>query len=121
MRNAFNEDGGATAVEFALVGPIFLLFMIGLIYTCMVFFTMGSMQYAVEAGARCASIQTTVCTSSATIVSYTQSQYLGPLVSPTFTYSTPACGHQVSSTTSFDFNIGWYKATVPLSAQACYP
>jgi len=115
------DDRGTSALEFAIVGPIFLLFMIGLTYTCLLLFTQASMQYAVEAGARCASIQTNVCTSSSTIVSYTRANYLGPIVAPSFAYSTPACGHQVSSTTSFDFDLRWLRVTLPLSATACYP
>jgi Flp pilus assembly protein TadG len=115
------DQHGATAVEFAIVGPVFLLLVIGMIYTCMLLFSMASMQYAVEEGARCASVKTTVCTDSASIVAYTQNAYYGPLNSPTFTYSTPACGHQVSSSTNFAFDIGLSTLTVPLAATACFP
>jgi Flp pilus assembly protein TadG len=115
------DTSGAAALEFAIVGPVFILFMIGTVYTCMMLFAESSMQYAVEAGARCASIQTTVCTSSSTTTTYAQNAYYGPLISPTFTYATPACGHQVNSTVTFGYNFGYLNLSVPLTATACYP
>ena len=123
-RNHFKslgDESGAAALEFAVVGPVFLLFMIGIAYSCMLLFTESSMQYAVEAGARCASVQTTVCTGSSTITTYAQNAYYGPIVSPNFTYATAACGHQVSSTVTFGYNFGYLNLSVPLSATACYP
>ena len=112
---------GATAVEFAIVGPIFLALTVGLMYGCLLLFSMASMQYAVEEGARCASVKTTVCTDSASTITYTQAAYYGPITAPTFTYATPACGHAVSSTTNFSFNFVFSTLVVPLSATACFP
>ena len=115
------SDRGTAAVEFAIVGPIFLMLIIGLIYTCMLLFTMGSMQFAVEEGARCASVQTTVCTNNATTISHALGAYYGPIAAPTFTSSLAACGHVVSSTTSFSFNMGLSSVNVPLTATSCFP
>ena len=117
----FGDASGAAALEFAIVGPVFILFMIGSVYTCMMLFAESSMQYAVEAGARCASVQTTVCTSSSTTTAYAQNAYYGPLISPTFTYAAATCGHQVSSTVTFGYNFGYLNLSVPLTATACYP
>lgn len=121
IRRILNDDIGATAVEFAIVAPIFLLLVIGMLYTCLLLFTMGSMQYAVENGARCAAIKKTVCADVATTISYTNASYYGPVTAPVFTYSTPACGHQVSGSTDFGYDIGIKKLMVPLAASACYP
>jgi Flp pilus assembly protein TadG len=115
------NEGGAAAIEFSIVGPVFLLMMIGAAYSCMLMFAQSSLQYAVEAGARCASVQTTVCTSGTAITTFAQNAYNGPLISPTFTYATAACGHQVNSSVNFGFNLGFWNATIPLSATACYP
>jgi Flp pilus assembly protein TadG len=121
LSRIFGDEGGAAALEFGIVGPIFLLFMIGTAYTCMMLFTESSMQFAVESAARCASVQTTVCTSSSAITTFAQNAYYGPIVSPTFTYSTPACGHQVASSTTFGYNFGYLNLSVPLTATACFP
>ncbi len=115
------DQRGSSALEFAIVGPVFLCLVIGLIYGCLLLFTMASLQYAVEEGSRCASVKTTVCTSSASTITYTQAAYLGPFTAPTFTSTTAACGHTVSGSTSFRFDIGLAALTVPLSAKACFP
>ena len=121
-RNSFIRDRrGSAAIEFAIVGPVFLMLVIGTIYGCLMLFSIASMHDAVEDGARCASVKATICTDSASTIAYTRAAYLGPVVTPTFTYSTPACGHAVTGSTSFNFNIGLAAMTVPLSATACFP
>lgn len=112
---------GATALEFAIVGPLFLALTVGLIYGCLLLFSTASMQYAVEEGARCASVKATVCTDSVSTINYTRAAYYGPITAPTFTYATPSCGHAVSSTTNFSFNFVFSTLVVPLSATACFP
>jgi len=115
------NERGTAAVEFAIVGPIFLSLTVGMIYVCMLLFSMASMQYAVEEGARCASVKTTVCTSNAATVTYTQNAYYGPLISPTFTSTNTGCGHQVHGTATFSLNTVVRTISVPLVANSCFP
>ena len=115
------DERGSPAVEFALVGPVFLLLMVGTIYVGLLLFSAGSMQYAVEEGARCASVKTTICTNSAATITYTTAADYGPIIAPTFTTSTPACGHAVTGTANFTFDFGLRTLTVPLSATSCFP
>ena len=121
LKSLFASDGGAAALEFAIVGPVFIMLTMGIIYLCLLLFSMASMQFAVEEGARCASVKTTVCTDSTSTINYTNAAYYGPLTAPTFTYANAACGHSVSSSTNFALFIGFTTLTVPLSAAACYP
>jgi hypothetical protein len=82
----------------------------------------ASLHFAVEDAARCASVKTTVCTSSTTIASYAATRYTGPSISPTFTYSTAGCGHTVTGTGTFSFNaIVPQLMSIPVSAKACFP
>jgi Flp pilus assembly protein TadG len=120
-RHFIPDDTGAAAIEFAIVGPVFLLLSIGLIYGCLVLFGIASLHYAVEEGARCASVKTTVCTSSDTTLTYTRAAYFGPLMSPNFTYAKQACGYAITGTATFQFNVGVVNVPVPLSATACFP
>jgi Flp pilus assembly protein TadG len=116
------DTRGTTAVEFALVGPVFIMLIVGVVYTSLLLFAMGSLQYAVEEAARCASVKTTVCTSSTSTASYAQSHFFGSLVlTPAFTSTTATCGHQVRATASYNLNIGLDSLTVPISAAACFP
>jgi Flp pilus assembly protein TadG len=116
-----SDDRGSAAIEFAIVGPVFLMLVIGMLYGCMMLFSMASMHYAVEEGARCASVKATVCPDSATTIAYTKTAYQGPSGLPTVTTSTPACGHAVTATKNFTFNFVLKSLTVPLSATACFP
>jgi Flp pilus assembly protein TadG len=112
---------GTTAVEFAIVAPVFIALLIGTIAVCIGLFLIGSLHFAVEDGARCASVKTTICSDAATTVAYTQSRYFGPDVSPTFTYATAACGNSVSASINYSMNVGFRTFVVPISATACFP
>jgi Flp pilus assembly protein TadG len=115
-----NQDG-TTAVEFAIVAPVFLLMVFGTIGLCFALFLIGSLHYAVEDGARCASVKTTICTDANSIVTYTTGRYMGPNVSPNFTYAAAACGNSVTGTISYSMNIGFRTFVIPISATACFP
>jgi Flp pilus assembly protein TadG len=119
--DAWSDERGTTAIEFAIVGPAFIILIIGIIYLCMALLTVGSLHYAVEDGARCASIRTAVCSDATTTVAYTQSRYFGPGSAPTFTYGAAACGKSVSGSINYNMDLGFKRVTVPIAATACFP
>ncbi len=125
MRNLLKslclDQQGTTAVEFAIIAPVFIALLIGTIALCVALFLIGSLHFAVEDGARCASVKTTICSDAATTVAYTQSRYFGPDVSPTFTYAAAACGNSVSASISYSMDVGFKTFVVPISATACFP
>ena len=112
---------GTAAVEFAFVAPVFILLAVGTFYLCLCLFLTGSLRYAVEQAARCASVKTTVCTDSSSIVTYAQNSYFGPGGTPNFTYAAAACGNSVSASMNYTLDIGLKTFTVPVSATACFP
>ena len=121
-KNITNDERGTTAIEFAIVGPVFIMLLIGILYLCMCLAVVGSMHFAVEEGARCASVKTTVCTDQSSTVSYTQNHYFGPGTLPTFTYNAAAaCGHSVTGTIKYVLDVGLKQFTVPVTASACFP
>jgi Flp pilus assembly protein TadG len=115
------NDQGTTAVEFAIVAPVFIALLIGTLTLCVGLFLIGNLHYAVEEGARCASVKTTICSNAATTVAYAQNHYFGPDVSPTFTYAAAACGNSVSASINYSMNVGFKTFVVPISATACFP
>lgn len=119
--NLWADDRGTSAVEFAILAPAFILLLVGAVYLCMGLFLVGSLDYAVEEGARCASVKTTVCSDSPTTLAYTQNQYFGPSPTPTFTYATAACGNVVSGSVIYVVNLGVTKVSVPVTASSCFP
>ncbi|MFZ3324568.1 MAG: TadE/TadG family type IV pilus assembly protein [Methylocella sp.] len=104
-------------MEFALVGPPFLMLLVGIMYTSVVVFSAASMHYAVEGAARYYSVNVS---SAAAAQSYAQSLYSG-VSSPTFTASNPACGCQVEGALNVVLGMGMAQWNIPLSATACFP
>ena len=119
-RFARARQGGA-AVEYAIVLPAFIVLLVGAFGAANLGFAINSLHYAVEDGARCAAVKTTICTDGPSTVTYAQSRYSGPQISPTFAYSASGCGHTVSATGAYQFMLGLTTLNVPLSASACYP
>jgi Flp pilus assembly protein TadG len=117
---ACSDSRGTTAVEFAIVSPVFIALVVGMMYTALCLFLVGSLHFAVEDGARCASVRTTVCSDATTTVAYTQSRYFGPS-SPAFTFATAACGKSVSASINYVAQLGLTQFTIPVSATACFP
>lgn len=121
-RQFCREHRGATAVEFALVFPAYILVVIGGLYACLGLFTATSLQYAVEQGSRCAAVNSSACTDGPSTVTYAQSHYLGLVgTTPTFTYATPSCGYSLTASVSYGFNLGMTSLSVPITATACFP
>lgn len=69
------DNRGATAVEFALVAPVFLMFVLALIDFGRVYWIKSTMQYAVEQAARYAMVNPTA--SNASLTTYAVSQVNG--------------------------------------------
>src|SRR5204863_9405375 len=90
------DESGASALEFAMIAPVFFLFIFGIVEAGMLFWTQTGMQHGAEMAARCATINSTLCPNPTAITSYATQQSFGlTLPTSTFTYSTPACGNQV--------------------------
>ena len=125
MRNfndhTWTEERATTAVEFAIIAPVFIFLLVGILYVCLALFAVGSLYYAVEEGARCASIASSNCSSPDGIIAYTKSRYFGPSSSPIFTYNVAACGNSVKASTNYVMDLAFKQFTIPINASACFP
>lgn len=118
------DEGGAAALEFAILAPVFFLIIFGIIAFGILFWTQVGLQHGAEMAARCASINTTLCPNGnpSAVTSYAMQQAFGlSLPASTFTYSTPACGNQVSATYTFVMPDILNLSPLTLTAQACFP
>ena len=115
------NDSGATAVEFAIVAPIFLALLVGVFNSALLVFTVASLNYAAEKAARCASVNTTQCGDATAISNYADSYYYGVGTAPVFTYAAAACGKSVTGTVTYDFNVVIYSKSISLASSACFP
>jgi Flp pilus assembly protein TadG len=121
LRRFGRHAGGAAALEYALVLPLFALMLMGCIWSGMLMFSVNSLEMAVESAARCAAVNTSRCGSATSTQSYAMTQYAGPAISPVFTLTKTNCGHTVTGRATFDFAVIPGVGSVPLTVSACYP
>jgi Flp pilus assembly pilin Flp len=121
LKSLSRDRHGTTAVEFAIVAPVFIAMLMGTLALCVALFLIGSLHFAVEDGARCASVKSTICADAASTVAYTQSRYFGPNVSPSFVYAAAACGNSVTGSIRYSMDVGFRTFVIPISATACFP
>ena len=120
----FRDCRGTTAVEFALLAPAFFMLMSAVIEGGLLLWTQIGLQHGAQAASRCASVNQTLCGTSANVQTYAAQQSLGLNVAPsTFTYTVTACGNQVSANYNFVFFLGYFmnRPVLTLSAQSCFP
>jgi len=115
-----NLRGGA-AVQFGLVVPSLLLFLLGIVEVGRMLWTMNALHYSVEEAARCASINTTACGTAGKIQAFAAARSGGTFASSVFTASTAGCGSQVSASYPMRLNIPFTSYAVTLTARSCYP
>ena len=125
LKSLRRDQQGTTAVEFGIIAPVFIALLVGTMGLCVALFLIGSLHFAVEDGARCASVKAPVRSTESPMhltQAYTQSRYLGPSgVTPTFTYAAAACGNSVSASITYSVNVLFRTLVIPISATACFP
>jgi hypothetical protein len=123
---------GATAVEYAIVLPAFLMFVLGLMDCGRLIWTYATLSRAAESAARCWVINTVTCGTGSSTETYAVTQACGLGLNAAsahtiFHATTPACGKQVVGTLSFTFTIPWFYGWAPggnamtMNVTACYP
>jgi Flp pilus assembly protein TadG len=120
---ACSDESGTTAIEFAVTAPLFFLLLFAIFEGGLLMWTQLGLQHATEAAARCATINTSTCSSTTAIRNYAAQQAYGLSVSATaFAVSSPACGNQVSASYTFQFATGYFGlSALTLNAQSCFP
>jgi Flp pilus assembly protein TadG len=126
LAGIWRDQRGASAVEFAILAPVFFLLIFGIIAFGLVFWTQVGLQHGAEMAARCASINATLCPTSnpTAITNYATQQAFGlSLPASTFTYTQPSppCGNQVSASYTFEYPNILNLGPLTLTAQACFP
>ena len=119
----FRDGSGASAVEFALLTPVFLLIVGAVINLGLMMWTQLGMEHAAEAAARYASITASPCPTPTAVQTYAATQDYGVgLPKSTFTYATASCGYQVNAGYSYKMlGDGFPQFTTQLTATVCVP
>jgi Flp pilus assembly protein TadG len=117
-----SDRRGATAVEFALILPPFLLLLFGVVEFGRALWTQSALHFAVEEAARCATVDATNCATTTQVQKFAVSRAAGlGLANAVFSLTTPACGNQVSASYPFPFVLANMFPNVTLTAQSCFP
>lgn len=118
---------GAAAIEYGLILPAVLLFIIGIIDVGRLLWTYTTLNRAVEAAARCGAVNTVDCGTTAQIQSRGVEEAWGLTISDSaFTVTTASCGIKVAVSYDFVFAIPAFAGTsdlgtITLAPTACYP
>lgn len=122
LRCFLRDTRAASAAEFALVVPVFILLTFGTISTGILLSAIAQMHFAAEKAARCLSVDVAGNCASGTIDTYAKTFYKGPgMTSLTFTATAPSCGNQVTAAGQYQFITGFSSTALNLSSSACYP
>ena len=114
---------GNVALEYALILPVLLMFILGIVDTGRVLWTSMTLARAVEAAARCGAVNKFKCGTDAQIRNEAVLEAWGLSLSPAnFTVIIDSCGKKVQGTYDFTFIIPFVSlGTRTLTATACYP
>ena len=122
----------AVAVEYAIILPAFLMFILGLMDCGRLIWTYSTIARAVEAASRCAAVNAATCGTTTATQAYAVAQAWGLTTTTSMFAVTPAAscgGVSVVGTMPFTFVIPWFYGGSPfgaanamtLTATACYP
>jgi len=122
-----HSERGAAALEYGLILPVLLLFIIGIMDVSRLLWTYTTLTRATEAAARCGAIDMNNCATTAQIQARAVNESWGLTVTTlAFAPAAATCGLQVVGTYSFEFVIPALVGasplgTITLNATACYP
>ena len=111
---------GTTALEYAIILPVLLLFLLGIMDVGRLLWVYTTLYRAAEAAARCAAVNAAVCGSTSQIQSDAAAEAWGMTIAPSaFSVTYPACGVQVSTAYDFQFYTPGL-ASLTLAPSACF-
>ncbi|MDR2857784.1 MAG: pilus assembly protein [Novosphingobium sp.] len=122
MRAFLTDTRGATAAEFALVLPLFLITVFTTINMGLAMSAIVRLHFVTEKAARCLSVDMTGTCTPANLNTYARGLYqIGSVSNLTFTPAVLACGNQVTATGKYNVMFGAGTIPIKISASACYP
>jgi Flp pilus assembly protein TadG len=113
---------GAAAVETALLLPLTITLLLGIVEIGRAAWTQSALNYAVQEASRCASVRPAVCGAPSQIAAYAATKVLGLGVAAGDFTVTPAlaCGTRVAAHVDYHFIAYRIFPTAPtIRAQAC--
>jgi Flp pilus assembly protein TadG len=115
------DAAGATLVEYALIFPVLVLVLLGLIQVAGLVLTQSTLSYAVEEASRCAAVRPDICGTPDQIQTYAASLTSGlDVPASAFSVTTDACGQRIRAQATYTFLVSDLLPTPPtLTADVC--
>jgi Flp pilus assembly protein TadG len=111
---------GTAAIEYAIILPVLLLLLLGIMDLGRLMWIYTGLNRGVEAAARCGAVNTNACATTAAVQAVAAAEVWGATVpSSVFTVSTASCGMQVSASYNFTFFTPGVSA-ITLAPSACF-
>ena len=124
LRPLRTANSGASALEFAIVAPVFLAMLLGIVEFGRMAWTHTSLQYSVQRAARCASLGLAQCTTVSDVQNYAAAS-LNAVTVAAGSFSVSSCannGTEVSVSVPFTFILpGLFPWRPYLASASCYP
>lgn len=121
LRRVAADRSGATAIEFAILAPVLLMLLMGVVEFGRMLWAENALQYAVAEAARCMSIDTNVCGSVRETQDFAATTSGMHFPRSIFSVDFAACGNMVSARYTFAFVVPVLPRPVTLTAQSCFP
>ncbi|WP_165793549.1 TadE/TadG family type IV pilus assembly protein [Hyphococcus luteus] len=111
------------AIEYALLFPVLLAFVLGLIDAGRVVWTQATLSHAVDVAARCGAVDAVKCGEDDAVKDYVVARAAGvALDAELIDVEVVECGEKVAVSHPVRLILPWTgKGTVMLKAEACYP
>jgi len=120
LHSSASASGGAVTAEFALVIPVMLLLVFGVVDFGRMMWYRNALQSSVEQAARCYALNRPSCTSAANAQAFAATITVGAhFPSSVFTASSPACGKKVVASYTFTSIVPMIPVNLPITASAC--
>ena len=134
-RRVLADRAGVATLEFALVGGLFFLLIIGIVEVGRGLWTMNALNYAVQQAARCASINATDCSNQTSVqtfaigvsaalvpnTTFTLGQYSDYSCTTTTTDPTLVTAKKVSASYLMKLYVPFVSMQPTLTASSCFP
>ena len=115
------DRGGNAAIELALLLPVLLLFVLGIMECGRVLWTQNALNYAVEEAARCAGVDSAQCGSISQVQAFAAARSGAAFDPSLFLVTVASCGNQVTASYPMTMTIAWLSFPLTLTAQSCTP
>lgn len=122
LRRFRRSERGASAAEFVLVVPVFILLVLTTVNFGSLMYGVSDLHYAAQRTARCIAMHSNNGTiADNTCLGDASGLYTGTITGVTFDRSAAGCGNTVTGTGSFTILTGLANVPVTISAAGCYP